>query len=72
MGEKKYAWTFPHVKGTMSTANLMRMVLAALLPAAVFGVFHFGPEALAHMLVWNLYLRLSRIVRLRSRTAVPR
>ena len=27
MEEKKYTWTFPHVKGTMSTANIMRMVL---------------------------------------------
>ena len=62
MGEKKYAWTFPHVKGTMSTANLMRMVLAALLPAAVFGVFHFGPEALAHMLVCVVTCMLTEFV----------
>ena len=51
MEEKKYTWTFPHVKGTMSTANIMRMVLLALLPAAVFGVIYFGPKALGHILV---------------------
>ena len=44
MEEKKYTWTFPHVKGTMSTANIMRMVLLALLPAAVFGVISFRAE----------------------------
>lgn len=50
------------MKGTMSTANLMRMVLAALLPAAVFGVFHFGPEALAHMLVCVVTCMLTEFV----------
>ena len=51
MEEKKYRWMFPHVKGTMTTAGMMRMVLLALLPAAVFGTFHFGFRALLHMVV---------------------
>ena len=51
MEEKKYTWTLPHVKGTMTTANIMRMVLLALLPAALFGVLHFGLDALWHILV---------------------
>lgn len=62
MEQKKYIWTFPHVKGTMSTANIMRMVLLALLPAAVFGVFHFGLRALWHILVCVVTCMLTEFV----------
>lgn len=62
MEEKKYAWTFPHVKGTMSTANVMRMVLAALLPAAVFGIVHFGLRALLHMVICMITCMLTEFV----------
>lgn len=51
MEEKKYGFTFPHVKGTLSTSNVMRMVLLSLAPAAIFGVIYFGPRALFHLLV---------------------
>ncbi len=62
MEEKKYGWSFPHVKGTMSTANIMRMVLLALLPAAVFGVVYFGLEALFHMIVCVVACMLTEFV----------
>ena len=51
MEEKKYRWIFPHVKGTMTTAGMMRMMLLALLPAEIFGVLHFGPRVLLHLLI---------------------
>jgi RnfABCDGE-type electron transport complex D subunit len=41
----------PHVKGSMSTAGIMQMVLVALLPTSIFGIFHFGIRALLHMIV---------------------
>ena len=51
MEEKNYRWIFPHVKGTMTTAGMMRMMLLALLPAEIFGVLHFGPRVLLHLLI---------------------
>lgn len=62
MEEKKYGWTFPHVKGTMSTANIMRMVLLALLPAAVFGVVFFGLKAFWHILICVVTCMLTEFV----------
>lgn len=41
----------PHVRGTMSTSGIMRLVILALLPAAVFGIFNFGIRALYHMII---------------------
>ena len=41
----------PHVRGAMSTSGIMRLVILALLPAAVFGIFNFGMRAFYHMLV---------------------
>ena len=54
MEEKKYKWTFPHIKGSMSTANMMWMVLLALVPTTVFGVIYFGSRAFLHLLVCTL------------------
>ena len=51
MEEKNYRWIFPHVKGTMTTAGMMRMMLLALLPAEIFGILHFGPRVLLHLLI---------------------
>ncbi len=51
MEEIKYRWSFPHVKGTMTTAAMMRMMLLALLPAELFGIFHFGPRVLLQLIV---------------------
>ncbi len=41
----------PHVRSKASTAQIMRNVAAALLPAAVFGVFNFGFHALLLIVV---------------------
>ena len=35
----------------MTTSRIMRLVILALLPAAVFGIFNFGIRALYHMIV---------------------
>lgn len=35
----------PHIRARHTTGNIMLMVLIALLPASVFGVFHFGLHA---------------------------
>ncbi len=51
MEEIKYRWIFPHVKGTMTTASMMRMMLLALLPAEIFGIFHFGSRVLLQLIV---------------------
>ena len=36
----------PHIRVKADTCYLMKMVVAALAPAAVFGIFNFGPRAL--------------------------
>ncbi len=41
----------PHVRAKMSTDKIMLCVIIALLPAAVFGIFNFGPRALAVIVV---------------------
>ena len=41
----------PHIRGTMTTSRIMRLMILALLPAAAFGVFNFGVRAFYHMIV---------------------
>ena len=41
----------PHVRSQMSTGRIMQIVLLSLVPPSVFGVVHFGMQALYHMLV---------------------
>ena len=41
----------PHVRGFIGTQNLMFDVALALMPAAAFGVYRFGPYALCVLLV---------------------
>ncbi len=41
----------PHVRSKMSTDKIMLCVIIALLPATVFGIFNFGPRALAVIVV---------------------
>lgn len=36
----------PHIRSKITTSNIMLMVLLALLPASVFGVYNFGVRAL--------------------------
>ena len=39
----------PHVRSKATTSNIMLCVVIALLPAAGFGVYHFGLRALMHI-----------------------
>lgn len=41
----------PHIRSKVATNGLMLAVVIALLPAAGFGIYHFGPRALAVMMV---------------------
>ena len=41
----------PHVRSSVTTQNLMLDVVIAMIPAAAFGVFHFGLHALLVMIV---------------------
>ena len=52
----------PHVRGPMSTAKIMKLVIVALLPTAAFGVFHFGLRALLHMVVCIVTCALTETV----------
>jgi RnfABCDGE-type electron transport complex D subunit len=37
----------PHIRSRVSTSGIMLAVIVALLPAAGYGIYHFGPRALA-------------------------
>lgn len=41
----------PHIRSKVATNGLMLAVVVALMPAAGFGIYHFGPRALAVMMV---------------------
>lgn len=41
----------PHIRSKITTNGIMMAVILALLPAAGFGIYHFGPKALALILV---------------------
>ena len=41
----------PHVRDKVSTSYLMGMVIAALMPAEIYGIWHFGPRALIITLI---------------------
>ncbi len=41
----------PHVRSKVSTSGIMGTVLLALLPAALFGIYNFGPNALLLILI---------------------
>lgn len=41
----------PHVRSKATTSNIMLCVIIALLPAAGFGVWHFGLRALMHIAI---------------------
>lgn len=45
MEQKKYKRNAPHIKSRMTTARIMRIILLALLPSGVYGVWHFGKNA---------------------------
>ena len=41
----------PHIRSKVSTNGLMMAVVLALMPAAGFGIYNFGPRALAVIVV---------------------
>lgn len=51
MGEMLNVSSNPHVRDKMTTSRIMQLVLIALLPASLFGVWNFGLRALAVILV---------------------
>ena len=51
MGENYNISASPHIRSKVTTSNIMLMVLIALLPATVFGIFNFGLSALVVVIV---------------------
>lgn len=41
----------PHIRSKVTTGGIMMVVIIALMPAAGFGIYHFGPRALMLILV---------------------
>lgn len=41
----------PHVRAQDTTARIMLLVVISLIPASIFGVYHFGPQALVLIIV---------------------
>ena len=51
MSDLRNVSSSPHIRDKATSSNIMRDVVIALLPAAVFGVVHFGVNALLVLLV---------------------
>ena len=41
----------PHVRARLSTSHIMQLVVLALIPSGCYGVYHFGINALFHILI---------------------
>jgi len=46
MNEQLNVSSSPHIRDKMSTSKIMLMVLIALMPTTIFGIYNFGPKAL--------------------------
>ncbi len=51
MNELYNVTSSPHVRAKMSTDRVMLCVIIALLPTTIFGIFNFGPRALAVIVI---------------------
>ena len=51
MGEMYYVSSNPHVRDKMTTSRIMQLVVIALLPATLFGIWNFGMHAFLVVLV---------------------
>ena len=51
MSDLLHISSWPHVRSKVSTSGIMGTVLLALLPAALFGIYNFGPHALLLILI---------------------
>ncbi|MBO6016065.1 MAG: RnfABCDGE type electron transport complex subunit D [Lachnospiraceae bacterium] len=62
MNEHMKVSSNPHIRSKVTTQGIMLCVILALLPAAVFGVFHFGFGALLLILLSILSCELSEMI----------
>ncbi len=51
MSELYHVSASPHQRAAVRTTHIMQMVVVALLPAAIFGIWHFGYRAALHILI---------------------
>ncbi len=51
MSERFKVSSNPHIRSDMSTSGIMLAVIVALMPAAGYGIYHFGPRAVLVILV---------------------
>lgn len=51
VGDLRKVSSSPHIRDKVTSANIMRDVVIALLPASLFGVYHFGMKALLLILI---------------------
>lgn len=51
MGNLRKVTSNPHIRSAVTTNGIMLAVVVALLPAAGFGIYHFGPRALLIILI---------------------
>ena len=51
MGEMYNVSSNPHVRDKMTTSRIMQLVVIALLPATLFGIWNFGMHAFLVVLV---------------------
>lgn len=51
MSDLKHVSSSPHIRSKITTSNIMLMVIIALLPATLFGIWNFGVSALMNVVV---------------------
>ena len=51
MSENYNISSSPHIRSKVTTGNIMLMVVLALLPTTIFGIYNFGLSALVVVLV---------------------
>ncbi len=62
MSENYNISSSPHVRSKVTTSNIMLIVIIALMPATIFGVFNFGMNALILILVTVLTCVLTEYI----------
>ena len=51
MSELLHVSSSPHVRSKVDTSSIMLTVIVALMPATLFGIYNFGPNALLLILI---------------------
>lgn len=51
MSDLKHVSSSPHIRHKTTTSHIMFMVILALMPATLFGIYNFGVSALMHIVV---------------------